>query len=59
MPSGSRAANCVENSFAADGELIELANTMDLETIAEKTGRKPEAILKTAKRLGLSIRGRE
>jgi len=47
----------VENSFAADGELIELANTMDLETIAEKTGRKPEAILKTAKRLGLSIRG--
>jgi hypothetical protein len=29
---------------------------MDLEAIAKKTGRKPEAMLKTAKRLGISIK---
>jgi hypothetical protein len=44
-------------SWAADRQLIELAKTMDLEAIAKKTGRKPEAILKTAKRLGISIKG--
>jgi hypothetical protein len=44
------------NSRANERELIELAKTMDLEAIAKKTGRKPEAILKTAKRLGISIK---
>jgi hypothetical protein len=36
-------------SMKSDRELIELAKTM---------GRKPEGILKTAKRLGLSIKGK-
>jgi len=44
------------HTWAADRELIALAKTKSLETIARKTGRTPEAILKTAKRLGLSIR---
>jgi hypothetical protein len=44
------------NSRANERELIEMARTMDLTAIARKTGRKPEAILKTAKRLGLSIK---
>ena len=43
-------------SWAADRELIRLAKTMDLEAIIKKTGRKPGAILETAKRLGLSIK---
>jgi ribosomal protein L32E len=41
----------------SDRELIALARTSDLTTIANKMGRKSQAILKTAKRLGLSIRG--
>jgi hypothetical protein len=43
-------------SLAPDRELIELAKTMDLEAVVKKTGRKPEAILKTAKRLGISLK---
>jgi hypothetical protein len=43
-------------SSASDRQLIELAKTMDLEAIAKKTGRKPEAILKRAMRLGIKIR---
>jgi hypothetical protein len=43
-------------SFSGERELIALAKTMDLEAIVKKTGRKPEAICKMAKRLGLSIR---
>jgi hypothetical protein len=46
-------------SWAADRELIELAKTMALGAIVKKTGRKPEAVLKTAKRLGISIKGRK
>jgi len=45
-------------SSAADRELIALAKTKTLEAIARKTGRKPEAILKTARRLGVSIKKR-
>jgi hypothetical protein len=45
------------NAWAADRELIELAKMMDLEAIAKKTGRKPESVLKTAKRLGIKIKG--
>jgi hypothetical protein len=41
----------------SDRELIELAKTMNLIAIAKKTGRKPEGSLKTAKRLGISIKG--
>jgi hypothetical protein len=37
---------------------MELAKTLDLETIVKKTGRKPEAVLKMARRLGLSIKGK-
>jgi hypothetical protein len=43
-------------SWATDRKLIELAKTMDLEAIAKKTGRKPEAIHKRAMRLGIKIR---
>jgi hypothetical protein len=43
-------------SWATDRKLIELAKTMDLEAIAKKTGRKPEAILKGAKRVGIKIK---
>jgi hypothetical protein len=32
---------------------------MALGAIVKKTGRKPEAVLKTAKRLGISIKGRK
>lgn len=46
-------------SWAPHRELIELAKTMDLEAITKKTGRKPEAILTTARRLGIKIKGRQ
>jgi hypothetical protein len=46
-------------SFAYDRELLEMAKTMDLNAIAKKTGRKPDSILKTASRLGVSIKGRK
>jgi hypothetical protein len=47
------------NSLAAQRQLIELAKTMDLKTIAKKTGRKPEGILRTAKRLRITIDGQK
>jgi ribosomal protein L32E len=47
------------NLWASERELNELAKTKTLEAIAKKTGRKPESILKTAKRLGIKIRGRQ
>jgi hypothetical protein len=46
----------IGRSFASDRELIELAKTMDLETIVKRTGRKREAVLRTAKRLGVSLK---
>jgi hypothetical protein len=46
-------------AWAADRELIALAKTKTLEAIVKKTGRKPDAIIKQAKRLGISIRGRK
>jgi hypothetical protein len=46
-------------SMKAERELIAMARTMDLAAIVKKTGRSPEAILKTAKRLGVSIKGRK
>jgi hypothetical protein len=45
-------------SFSNERQLIELAKTLDLISIVKRTGRKPEAILKMAKRLGLSIKGK-
>jgi hypothetical protein len=45
-------------SFSEERQLIELAKTSDLETIVKRTGRKPEAVLKMARRLGLSISGK-
>jgi hypothetical protein len=44
-------------SFASDRAFVEMAKTMDLNAIAEKTGRTPESIFKTAKRLSISIKG--
>jgi hypothetical protein len=41
--------------MAFDRELIELAKTSELEAIVKKTGRRPEAVLKMAKRLGVSL----
>ena len=46
-------------SWASDRELIALAKTKTLELIVKTTGRKPMSILKTAKRLGITIRGRK
>jgi hypothetical protein len=45
-------------SFAADRELVELAKNMDLAAIANRTGRTPAAILRTAMKLGVSIKGK-
>ena len=36
--------------------LLEMIKTMDLNAIAKKTGRTPAGILKTALRLGISIK---
>jgi hypothetical protein len=46
------------NSMAAARAMVEMAKTMDLAAIARKTGRKPASILKTAKRLSISIKGK-
>jgi hypothetical protein len=43
-------------SFSDERQLTELAKTMNLEAIAKKTGRKPETLLKMAKRLGVSLK---
>jgi hypothetical protein len=48
----SRGRRC----HAVDRALIEMAKTMDLNAIAKKTGRVPASILKTALRLGISIK---
>jgi hypothetical protein len=46
------------HGMAADRAMIEMAKTMDLDAIVKKTGRSPKSILKTATRLGISIKGR-
>jgi hypothetical protein len=46
------------HSRAADRELIALAKVFDLETIVEKTGMNQKVVLKKARRLGLSIKGK-
>jgi hypothetical protein len=43
-------------SFSDERRLIELAKTMDLEAIVRRTGRKPETLLKMARRLGVSLK---
>jgi hypothetical protein len=43
-------------SMKSDRELSELAKTKTLETIAEQLNRPPDAILRKARRLGLSIK---
>jgi len=43
-------------SFSDKRRLIELAKTKDLEVIVKRTGRKPEAVLKMARRLGISVK---
>jgi hypothetical protein len=43
-------------SWAIDRELMELAKTLDLEAIVKRTGRKPENVLRMAKRLGIKIK---
>jgi hypothetical protein len=44
--------------MVADRELITLAKTKTLNEITRRTGRKPESVLKMARRLGVSIRGK-
>jgi hypothetical protein len=43
-------------SFASDRALVEMAQTMDLRAIAKKTKRSPESVLRTARRLSISIK---
>jgi hypothetical protein len=43
-------------SSASDRQLIELARTMNLEAMAKRIGRKPDSVLKRAKRLGIKIK---
>jgi hypothetical protein len=43
-------------SMASDRALIDMAKTMDLDTITKNIGRKPASILKTAMRLGIAIK---
>jgi hypothetical protein len=44
------------HSMAFDREMIALAKTMGLEAIVKRTGKKPQSVLKAAKRLGISLR---
>jgi hypothetical protein len=46
-------------SMKTDRELIELAKTKSLETLVEHFQRRPESIVRKAKRLGLSIKRRK
>jgi hypothetical protein len=59
MPRATKSKRPGPAGFAADRELISLAKTLSLTAIAKKTGRRPAAILKRAKRLGLSIKGQK
>jgi hypothetical protein len=43
-------------SFSDERHLIELAKTLDFQTILKRTGRKPAALLMMAKRLGASLK---
>lgn len=43
-------------SMKSDRELIKLATSETLESIAERFQRSPESILRSAARLGLSIK---
>jgi hypothetical protein len=46
------------HSMAADREFVILAKAMTLDEIARRTGRKPKGVIKMARRLGGSIRGK-
>ena len=46
-------------SMKHDRELIGLSQSLTLEAIAERLGRKPDKILKSATRLGLTLNRRE
>jgi hypothetical protein len=46
------------NSMADDRELIILAKTMTLNEIVRRTGRHTKGILRAARRLSVSIRGK-
>jgi hypothetical protein len=44
-------------SFAEDRRLIQLAGSLkSLEAVSKRLGRKPEAVAKMAKRLGVSLK---
>jgi hypothetical protein len=45
-------------SFATDREFVKMAQTMGLNAIVKRTGRKPESIIKTALRLAVTLKGR-
>jgi hypothetical protein len=44
------------SAMKSDRELIDLAKTKTLDAIAEQLNRPPSAILRKAKKLGLSIK---
>jgi hypothetical protein len=46
-------------SMASQRELIELAKTLDMDSIVRKTGRTPSNILISAKKLGIKIKERK
>jgi hypothetical protein len=43
-------------SFSDERQLIALAKALDFVTIVKRAGRKPEAVRKMAKRLGVSLK---
>jgi hypothetical protein len=45
-------------SLADDREFFEMAMKLDLNAIVKRTGRRPASVLKTALRIGVTIRGR-
>jgi hypothetical protein len=45
-------------SFASDRALVEMAKTASFDDIVKKLGRTPESILKPARRLGITIKGK-
>jgi hypothetical protein len=46
-------------SMVKQRELIELAKTLDMDSIVRKTGRTPSNILISAKKLGIKIKERK
>lgn len=56
-PPGAEGQGLEIMSFADDRRLIEFARSLKtLEAVAKRVGRKPEAVAKSARRLGVSLK---